>query len=455
MSQEIIRVILVDDIADTRENMKKLLFFEDDIKVVGMAGSGEEGIKLAKQVRPDVVIMDINMPGIDGISAAQILTREVPGIQIIMMSVQGEADYLRRSMLAGAREFLTKPSTAEEIITSIRRVYNLGQHNRPSAAPSAPATAPAPTTATTAPRARGQQRRQSSERKAPRGSQQRVEPSPPPPPPQEGEVIAVFGTKGGVGSSSLAVNLAIAMQEQKPAARVAIVDGNTEFGDLSVLLNLNVNRTIIDLISVEELDSQYVNDVLISHPSGIKVMPGSIPQEADYVTKPQIERVIKVLREEFDYIFFDTRPTFGEPILTILDQADTILLITSADIPSIRNTRLFFEVADHLDYPKDKMQLILNKYDPQGAVSAEAIEKSVKHPIIAELPRDDRLVNSSIQQGIPYVISRSNSPLSMKIITLARSLLGMSQQMEAQVAPTPATAVKKKRRSLLSRLLGR
>lgn len=460
MSQEIIRVILVDDIADTRENMKKLLFFEDDIKVVGMAGSGEEGIKLAKQVRPDVVIMDINMPGIDGISAAQILTREVPGIQIIMMSVQGEADYLRRSMLAGAREFLTKPSTAEEIITSIRRVYNLGQHNRPSAAPSvAPPTAPAPTTASTAPRARGQQRRQSSQTKAPRASQQRVQPysAPPPPPPQEGEVIAVFGTKGGVGTSSLAVNLAIAMQEQKPAARVAIVDGNTEFGDLSVLLNLNVNRTIIDLISVEELDSQYVNDVLISHPSRIKVMPGSIPQEADYVTKPQIERVIKVLREEFDYIFFDTRPTFGEPILTILDQADTILLITSADIPSIRNTRLFFEVADHLDYPKDKMQLVLNKYDPQGAVSAEAIEKSVKHPIIAELPRDDRLVKSSIQQGIPYVISRSNSPLSMKIMTLARSLLGMSQEMEAQVAPTatPATAARKKRSSLLSRLLGR
>src|SRR5687768_7731879 len=89
MSQAKIRVLLVDDIADTRENMKKLLFFEDDIDVVGSAGTGEEGIALAKELLPDVVIMDINMPGIDGITAAGILSRELPAVQIIMMSVQG------------------------------------------------------------------------------------------------------------------------------------------------------------------------------------------------------------------------------------------------------------------------------------------------------------------------------------------------------------------------------
>ena len=104
-----IRVLIVDDIPETRENLRKLLFFESDIEVVGAATSGEEGITLAGELKPDIVLMDINMPGIDGITASEAITQQVPFTQIIMMSVQGEADYLRRSMLAGAREFLIKP----------------------------------------------------------------------------------------------------------------------------------------------------------------------------------------------------------------------------------------------------------------------------------------------------------------------------------------------------------
>jgi len=67
--QERIRLLIVDDIAETRENLRKLLSFDADIEVIGAAGSGPEGIELAKQFQPHVVLMDINMPGMDGISA--------------------------------------------------------------------------------------------------------------------------------------------------------------------------------------------------------------------------------------------------------------------------------------------------------------------------------------------------------------------------------------------------
>lgn len=439
MSQQNIRVMLVDDIADTRENMKKLLYFEDDIEVVGTAGTGEEGIQLAKQIRPDVVIMDINMPGIDGITAAEILTREVPGIQIIMMSVQGEADYLKRSMLAGAREFLIKPPTAEQIITSIRRVYSLSQAQRAQYATPPPVAAPSLVQPQTLPQgAHPSQTAQASGKR--------------------GEVFALFGAKGGVGASSICVNLAIALQEQQPNARIAIVDGNTEFGDLSVLLNLNVSRSIIDLIAVEELDAQYINDVMIPHASGIKVIPGSPPTEAELVTNEQVKRVIEALRRQFDYVFFDTRTTFTEPILTILDNADTIVLVTTADIPSIRNARLFFEVTDQLDYSKDKITLVLNKYDQQGTVSAQAIQASIKHPIRGELPRDDRLVNASIQQGLPYVMSHPRSPLSLALINLARVTSGMAvmkNQPEPEIRAQPVVEEAPRKPSLFGRLLGR
>src|SRR5919108_3167955 len=111
-----IGVVIVDDIADTRENLSKLLMFERDIEVIGTAGSGPEAIELSRKLAPDVVLMDINMPEMDGIKAAELLSSELPAIGIIMMSVQGEQDYLRRAMLAGAREFLVKPFSGDDLI---------------------------------------------------------------------------------------------------------------------------------------------------------------------------------------------------------------------------------------------------------------------------------------------------------------------------------------------------
>ena len=118
-----IKVLIVDDIAETRDHLTKLLGFESDIEVVGAADSGRQALEMAGRLRPDVVLMDINMPDMDGIAATELLAAEVPTASVVMMSVQGEADYLRRSMLAGAREFLVKPFSSDELSASIRQVY--------------------------------------------------------------------------------------------------------------------------------------------------------------------------------------------------------------------------------------------------------------------------------------------------------------------------------------------
>src|SRR5919202_4480018 len=133
--QPTIRVLIVDDITETRDNLEKLLFFEKDIQVVAKASTGREAVAMAKQHQPDVVLMDINMPDMDGIAATEAVLSQVPTVQVIMMSVQGEQDYLRRSMLAGAREFLIKPFSADELINSIRHVHELEKVRRARYAP--------------------------------------------------------------------------------------------------------------------------------------------------------------------------------------------------------------------------------------------------------------------------------------------------------------------------------
>lgn len=193
---EKIRVLIVDDIPETRENLRKLLYFEADIDVVGAASSGEEGIEFAKEYNPDIVLMDINMPGVDGISASEAIAREAPATQVIMMSVQSEADYLRRSMLAGARDFLTKPFSGDELVSTIRRVYEMGESRR-RAMPAVQPMAAGPAMAAVAPAA------------------------------PEGKIIAVFAPKGGVGCTTLAVNMAIAMHRVvRGKESVTLVDGS-------------------------------------------------------------------------------------------------------------------------------------------------------------------------------------------------------------------------------------
>ena len=128
-----IRILIVDDIPSTRDNLQKLLGFEDDIEVCGTAGDGKEAIEQAHKLHPDIILMDVNMPSMDGIQATELLAQELPASPVIIMSVQGERDYLRRAMQAGAREFLIKPFSHDELVAAVRRVYQLEQKKSVSA----------------------------------------------------------------------------------------------------------------------------------------------------------------------------------------------------------------------------------------------------------------------------------------------------------------------------------
>mgnify|MGYP000886975189 FL=1 len=118
-----LRLLIVDDAAFTRDSLKKLLSFQQAIQVVGEAGDGEEAILKARELQPDVILMDINMSPVDGISATRVISTELPRIVIVMMSVQGEQEYLRQAMTAGARDYLTKPFSGDELVHTLQNAY--------------------------------------------------------------------------------------------------------------------------------------------------------------------------------------------------------------------------------------------------------------------------------------------------------------------------------------------
>ena len=407
--EEKIRVLIVDDIPETRENLRKLLYFESDIDVVAAAASGQEGIDFSKEYRPDIVLMDINMPGVDGIAASEAIAREAPATQVIMMSVQSEADYLRRSMLAGARDFLTKPFTADELISTIRRVYEMGESRR-RAMPVVQPVAAGPTAAAAAPST------------------------------PEGKVIAIFAPKGGVGCTTLAVNLAIAMYRAvRGKESVVLVDASLQFGDIAVMLDLRPTHSIADLASqIDDMDHAMLESVLTPHSSGIKaLLAPPRPEMADMVSADHLERIVDQLKRHFDYIIIDTWTSLHDTVLVILDAADLIVLPTTPDISSLRNVRLFFEVTDQLGYPAEKMSLVLNKSDRRSGIRAADIQESIKHNVIAEVPIDGAAALASVNRGVPFVIGDAARPISQAITQLAENLLETWAVAEAEAEVEP------------------
>lgn len=403
--QHKIRLLIVDDIPETRENLRKLLFFESDIDVVGAAVNGEEGIQMAIELQPDIVLMDINMPGVDGITASERITQQVPFCQVIMMSVQGEADYLRRSMLAGAREFLIKPFSSDELVGSIRRVYQLGASRR-QAMPVQQVSGGGVAT----PEKTGQ---------------------------QKGKVVSVFSAKGGVGCSTIAVNVAIALQ-QNAASKVALVDASLQFGDVGVLLNLYASRTMADLAShADELDNELLSDIFIPHSSGVKaLLAPPRPEVADTVNPALVLDVLERLRSMFDIIIVDTSSSLDDLVLSVLDISDKIIVVTTPEIPAIKNAKLFFEVAEALEYDRSRVMFVLNKADRRINIRAEDIETNIKYKIEGQLPLDERVVTTAVNQGVPYVLGDKNSLLTQATLNLANHL-ARALSPAAEEADTP------------------
>ncbi len=400
-----IRVLIVDDIPETRDHLARLLGFEKDIEVVGAAASGAEALEMAAKLLPDVVLMDINMPEMDGITTTELLTARVPTASVVMMSVQGEADYLRRSMLAGAREFLVKPFSSDELTASIRQVYarereKLGRmavHADPRAAAA-------------------------------------VEREP-------GRVVALFSPKGGVGRTTIATNLAVAAAAE-PGRSVALVDGSFQFGDVGVLLNLNPkNKSIADAVPDLDgaADAEAIESFLITHSTGTKVLlaPPS-PEMAELVTPAAIRRILELLRARHDLVVVDCAAAFSDTTLTVLDAADTILTVLTLEITSIKNMRLFLEVADQLGYPPDKIELVLNRSDSALGIRVADVEHSIGRKVDHTVVSDGRSVVYALNRGVPFVVSTREAQVSQDIVRLARALLGAPEAVAAETARKPA-----------------
>lgn len=431
---EVITILLVDDIPETRENIKKLLGFEADFKVVDTAGTGREGVEKAKEHRPNIIIMDINMPDMDGIQATKLINEAVPTAAVIIMSVQDDPDYMRRAMLAGARNFLSKPVVMDELYSTIRAVHD---RYKSLAAQYAAVT-------------QVNDLRQSVGATAP-GE-------------RPGHIVVVYSPQGGAGTTTIATSLASGLM--KEGIRVLLVDADLYFGDIQAILNLPTQSTMVDLVEeVDDLDIDLFENIVTTHDSGLKVLLGpSRPEYADPVLNHPhaLAEILQKVAGSYDFIVVDTATALDETLLALLDIASKIILVGVPTLPCVKNIRFVLDLFDKLSYPSDKALLILNRLPEDRnlrkiVIAPERIEQHLKRPIVARIPADELFMLRAIQKAVPVVaLERDKTrPPIRELLDLANLVFNKLMVSEQPLGLPEEPHEKERRQGVFSSRLNR
>jgi pilus assembly protein CpaE len=402
-SQEKINVVVVDDIDESREMILRMLQFDSSIEVVGTGRTGIEAIESAQKLKPDVIVMDINMPDMDGITATEAIRKKVPYIQIVVLSVQNDANYMRKAMLAGARDFLTKPPMIDELTAAIRRAGDLAHEEKMK---QAPVFQPNAMTGPLSPQ-----------------MMMRM------PQIAMGKIICVYSPKGGAGCTTIATNLAVGLKTQDN--KVAIVDANLLYGNVAVFLNEHGKNSILDLVDrANDLDPEIIEDVMVENKlTGLHMMPSPKEPELNDAHKGEpVSKVLTYLKQMYSYIIIDTTSYLTEVVQACLDIADYIVLITTQDIPSIKTTNQFLTLADASGIAREKILFVMNRYDKRIAISPERVGESLKQSVLVAIPFEERIITSAMNRGVPFMVDNKVAPAGRAIISLVEVIRSRIQK---------------------------
>ncbi len=366
-----IRIMIVDDVETSQKGLARLLSFEPDMDVIGFAGTGSEAIAKAQIMKPDVILMDINMPDMDGLAATEEITKLV-ACSIVMISVQSDRDYMRRAMQAGAVDFLPKPPSADELYATVRNAYE----RRPKVVAGSSKGEITPTSS--------------------------------------GHIIVVYSPQGGAGVTTVAVNIAGCLLSQQD--RTVLIDGNLQFGDAAVHLDVRTERNIITLVQASgEIDPDLVENVLLTHGSGLRILAAPRgPEDASEVTAERFLQIVQILANQFRYVVVDTATHLDGVTIGLLELADVAVIVGVPTLPSVKNIKLIMELFDQSpDFDKEKLVFVMNKIPvdkKSGALNPEDISRSLRLPIKAVIPALEKPFLESLNRGVPVIVNPRQSP---------------------------------------------
>lgn len=358
-----VRVLLLEDESNHADRLRELLRGEDmEISVV--TGSVDEGLRYARTWAPDVIL--VAKPRGSLVEAIERIDAAYSSTPVVALLTAEQAGRARDVLLAGARAFLTEDVGREDLVDTILSVLERERRRRAALA-----------------------RRLGVDV-------------------DKGQVVAVHGAKGGVGATSVAVNLAVAMR-LAGLGEIAIVDANLYSGDVAACLHLMSRSSLADLTPhLKELDREFLDRASVRHASGLHAFlaPDDFVR-AELITGEQIRRILKVMREHYDYIIVDTC-SLPDPVTSAtLDEADRVVLVMTPEVPALKNAARFLQVSVEFGLPA-KTVLTLNRAGSHGALGMGDIQTHLHASVPVTIASDGRALVHAVNTGEPVVGQRRN-----------------------------------------------
>lgn len=376
MKMNKMKLMLLADTESDRQNIMGILKNIDYVNVIGDYTDEEAAWDSLERSSAEIMLLGAGVNG-EGYAFAERISAIHPELGIIMLESELLEETMHNALFSGAKDVLVKPLEPEKVASAIYRIHQLNERK----------AAIQNNTVNKKIRKR-----------------------------DLGQVYTVFSTKGGVGKTFVSINLAASLAK-KQDARVVLLDLDLDFGNAALALNLYPKFTISDVVDdIRNIDSDLIESYLMPHESGIKVLPANLQQQMnDYMNAEHIRIILESLRESFDYIVVDMPARFVDKVMPALALADTLLVVTTPEISSVRNVKALLATLMDLNFPQSKVKIILNKEQIRGDIKQKDIELTLNKKVDAAIGFDYQKVLSSLNRGIPLVSEYPKNVVSKNI----------------------------------------
>ncbi len=315
----------------------------------------------------------------DALDLADRLRQAAPEVPVVLVRQRDSGELLRAALRVGVKDVLPSSSDATALRVAVARVLEAARELRSRLAHGAVPSALADD--------------------------------------RPGRIITVFSAKGGCGKTVLSTNLAAALATTGP--EVALVDLDLNFGDVAIMLQLYPTRTIQDAAAAGELDAVTLRSYLTPHQTGIwALVAPTEPTVADTVSASSVATILKLLRSGFGYVVVDTPTVLSDQVLAAFDESDTIVLLATLDVPSIKNLELTLQTMEQLRYPRSRILLVVNRADSRVGLRVPDVERLLGRPVDATIP-SSRSVPLSVNKGSPIILEEPRGNVAEAIRRVA------------------------------------
>lgn len=356
--------------------LRGLLKEWDSAMPVTMLTAGMDKVfALIQESPPDVLIVEAECAGDEELSHLDTLTERFPNMTLMLLCKTPTAVAMQHAMRLGIRELLSEPVNREQLYEAMQRA-----HRRSN------------------------------------GKVDKV---------KVGRVMSWIGCKGGSGQTFLAANFAYALSCAEPT-RVALIDLNLQFGDAVLFLSDHKPQfTVADVAGSQgRLDASLLGSSMAHLTPSLDVLaaPESL-ESATHVKPDQVEAIIRLAAQNYDYVVLDLGRNMDAQTLRAMDLSDDIFMVVQLTLPFIRDCKRLLETLAALGQPREKLHLIVNRYEKSSDITLEKLASTLGHQVFQTIPNSYAAVAASVNQGRPLLSIAHSGSVAVALKRMAESFV--------------------------------